>query len=182
MNKATELARKIKALTEKGATPGERTAAAAALKKIMQQHGLKLEDIEDHEEVELFWYEKNLTKYERQLCAQITGMVYPDREFGIVNVRKKNFVGGNYYRSEWIDIICRFELFINDYRRQRSKYMKTQEDLFVRAFVNKNNLFPTGDLATKSKKIKPLSPAEAMKMMEIMTDIQKVEYNKQLTS
>ncbi len=177
MSKAIETAKKIKALVDKGATEGERRAAQIFLDRIIKKHGLSLSDISEDETLRHYYFDKLLSKDEAQIAAQISVKSYPDRESFYISKGSKRRVGTICTYSEWIDLICQIEFYLADYKKQKSKFMSTQTNLYMRAYVHKHNLFLPNETATASSKT---DRGDVLKMMSIMDNIEKKTFHKQL--
>lgn len=85
MSKYLDLAKKIKALAEKG-SPGEKENAAKALKKIMLKYGISEsqldDDIEDYRKIKV-----GSNKLHIRLLTQICYVVFNTDDFGLYSAK-----------------------------------------------------------------------------------------------
>lgn len=172
MSKYLDLAKKIKALAEKG-SPGERENAARALKSMMLKYGItesQLDDeIEDYRAIKV-----GINKYHHRLLEQICYMVFNIPDFPIYRVNSER--GTRYLFttiSKHIEIECMFEFYKARFDEQLS--------LYYDAFVMKNDLYPEGSAKPESF----FSEAEIEKMRKaaaIASGLETSEYRKQLNA
>lgn len=163
--------RKIKALAESGCD-GERDAAEALLSRMMKEHGISIEELDD-ETLQEFVVGK-LNKWERVLWNQLVSLA----AYGKPNYGKKGLYTSRYTkrssvkctRGEFVEASAAFAVLRRDYKRQL--------DNFLTAFLIKNNLLlPTGEGDT------PPSEEETRRQLEALSlarGITKTELHAQL--
>jgi len=146
MSKYIELAKKLKALAEKG-IDGEKINAEKLLKKLMQKHNISEEDLESFDE-DLFFFKINSKSFEgimkRELLAQICALnkIKLRGEFSKTDI---NFYGlsGNFAffssKLKFIEIEIMLEFYLSE--------LLHRFDEFYYAFCFKNDLLaePEGD-------------------------------------
>lgn len=135
MSKHIDLAKKLKALAEKG-IGGEKINAEVMLNALMKKHKIIIEDIES-DKLEDYYF--NLGKSEFTLLNQIVKHVnYSTKCYGefTKEVIKKYFLKGNYMitctASNYIEIEAKY----NFYKRLYDEEL----DIFYSAFLKANNL------------------------------------------
>lgn len=131
---------RVRALAERG-VDGERENAERTLAALMARYGITEEELED-DRVETHWIAYR-TEHERKLLHQLAYM-YLGRghTFGCVGRytnRKRKKVGVECTAAVYIEIEADYEF----YRQALAEEM----DIFYSAFVQKNNLYPTPELA-----------------------------------
>lgn len=172
-NPKEELCRKLKTLAERG-VGGERINAEAQLKKLMEKYGITHEDLELGEYSERIFMvgtDKNLST----IFAQVVLSCFSDREpdiFFLKRDRKYRMVKCTPMQK--IEIEAKFAFF--------KRRFKEDLDVFVRAFVYKNNLYSA---YTKPKKLNEVSQKEREryeKAVKMAGGLDQSFYRKQLTS
>jgi hypothetical protein len=133
MEKYIELAKKLAALAEKG-IGGERVNAQVMLEKIMQKHGLSIEDIEGEAQKEYFF-----TDVDQRLWHQIVGRVNPEIHcYGKIPAKyvKRVKLPGNYFirctASEYVQIEGMYAIYKRLYDEELN--------IFYHAFCTANDL------------------------------------------
>lgn len=172
MSKYLDLAKKIKALEEKG-SPGEKENAAKALKKIMLKYGISEsqldDDIEDYRKIKV-----GSNKLHNRLLTQICYVVFNTDDFGLYSAKGERGVKYIFTSlSKFIEIECMFEFYKARFDEQLS--------LYYDAFVMKNDLYPEGSAKPESF----FSEAEIEKMRKsaaIASGLEQSEFRKQLNA
>lgn len=138
MSKHVELAKKLKALADKG-IGGEKTNAQKMLSALLKKHKLTLKDIEE-EKKSLHYFK--ITSDKAQLLHQIIGFVNHDLRFwGEIPAAtiKKLKMKGNFFTectvAEFIQIEAMFEFY--------SRLYESELNVFFHAFVAANSLYPS---------------------------------------
>ena len=132
-----ELLKKIQALAERG-VGGERQNAEELLAKLMAEYGIQDADL-SAEEIRLctFRYSEEI---ERRLLTQVIYMITGDSPSGIYGAETNR-------RRKKLDIDCteaqrlEIEITYDFYRRA----LKTELDVFFKAFCRRNNMYPGED-------------------------------------
>jgi len=160
MSKYIELAKKIKALADRG-VDGEKDNAEKLLKEIMQKHNISIEDLED-EKIESFYF--NIPTYshdlEFKIFHQLTG-IFGLKTYGkfLPKTIKEYGLKGNYMiecsKIVYIEIKAKYEFYCQQF--------KTRLDEFFYAFCMKNNL-----LVPSKKTTDDINPEERKKMINAM--------------
>jgi hypothetical protein len=151
MSKYIELAKKMKALAEKG-VGGEKLNAQRMLEMLLKKHNLSISDIEGEEINEYFF---NLKTGESQLWQQIVKSVNPEikcyGKFLSLDIKRYQ-IPGNYSikctLSEYIEIEAKLSVY--------QRLYKEEVNIFYHAFCTANNLLikpkeqiTTDDLTTE---------------------------------
>jgi len=137
MNKHIELAKKLKALAERG-VGGEKVNAEKMLNDLLKKHNLTIEDI-DGEEISNHFFK--IKKEDVNLLHQIILTVnYELKLFGEIPAKdvRRFQMDGNWFTkctaSEFVEIKAMFDFF--------SKAYKKELEIFFTAFIKANQLFP----------------------------------------
>lgn len=175
-NKHIELARKIKALSDKG-VGGEKANAEKMLLDLMKKHNLKIEDIEGEDKKDYFF--KVDDEY-NSLFFQIVKSV--NRDINVYrfpkNIVRQHRLKGNHEIkctvAEYIEIEQSFDIYTKLYKEE----LKT----FYEAFIHANNIYPKSTEEEK-KSINDLSADEKsqwIKKVLMAQNIKKANIHKQL--
>lgn len=158
MDKKLELAKKLKALAEKG-VGGEKLNAETILKDFLAKHNISLDELESEKESDYFF---QIKEEEEQLFIQIVARVRRTiKVYGrITAVKIKEFkLKGNFFitctASEYFEI----ESMNHVYQRLYKKEL----DVFYHAFLTANNL---------------LASSENPKSYDDLTDEEKDKYDR----
>lgn len=136
-----ELLKKIKALVERG-YGGEKENAEKLLKKFMQEHNIKEEDL-DEDTLKFFPFKSpkffNSTKLVQQVLYSVVGGV--NAEKGVyVNDLKQTFIKCT--SAEFLEFEAKFKFY--------SYHFKNELETFYRAFIEANNIYPPPDKTLKN--------------------------------
>jgi len=176
MNKYIELAKKLKALADKG-IGGEKINAKKMLESLLKKHNLSIEDIEGEKEDNYFFKLKN---DENRLWNQIVYSVRNDikcyGKFPQKDIKRLGLTGNYCIQStlsEYIEIEAKFNIYMKLYREELN--------IFYHAFCTANDLL----VEPKSKiTIDDLTPEEKKKLQRVdqmSKNIKKEQYRKQLS-
>lgn len=171
MSKYLELAKKLKALSERG-IDGEKENAAAALDKLMKKHDITHEMLEDAETRYAYF---KVTPEQRRLFFQVVASVIGNNFETYFKRGKKNIIILKVTSEEVIEIEIRYAIFWKAYIKE--------EEIFWTAYVHKNNLHPK-PMPNDTKEEKELSDeeiADLRKALELSKSIEKQNIHKQLT-
>ena len=141
---------KLLALAEQG-EGGEKVTAQRMLDKMLKKHGLTMTDIAN-ESTEVYWFTYK-GSIEKQLLSQIIFAVSPLCERW-KRKGSKTITGAKLTKSEMLDIELRFSVY--------SKAIKEDIEIFVNAFIMKNDIYPE-DSDTFAKEIGEETPEEKAK-------------------
>jgi hypothetical protein len=130
MSNYLDLAKKLKALADKG-EDGEKQNAEAMLKRLMQKHGISLTDLEESYKLQ---HSFKVKKTDERLFLQIVSSVVGSGFQLYGNKTKPGHLFLFATPAEVIEIESKFNFF-------KIKY-KQAEKLFFKAFVWKNDLVP----------------------------------------
>lgn len=160
MSNYIELAKKIKALADKG-EPGEKENAEAKLKLIMSKYGIKEEMLSD-DVLDMFCL--NIEKeFERMILHQLTGQ-HKVKMYGKFpkKVQKEYYLNGNYAiectKLQFLEIKAKHDFYT-------TRYLSDLE-IFNMAFLMKNNLLVT--------------PEDEEMSLNEMSDKELIDYKKAL--
>lgn len=173
MSKHIDLAKKLKALADKG-VGGEKTNAEAMLKELMKKHGISLTDIED-EKIEDYYFtlEENEFSLWRQIVGHVNNSIIVYGKFPKSLMKKYNLTG-NYMiqctASEYIEI----EAKNNFYQRL---YLE-ELGVFYKAFIMANHL--EAKSKGKDKEMTPKELEEYYRANRMASGIKVGQFMKQL--
>lgn len=172
MSKILELAKKLKALADKG-VGGEAVNAAKKLELICLKHGINLEDLDD-EKLQMGWF--NVRPEQRKFFIQVVSSVLGndfDTYSRLKNGKKiKDVVGIELKPAQIAEIEMKFSFYWRAYQEEH--------DIFYRAFIQTNQLYVKGSSAQKD-----LSAEEEEKLLRILAMAQalkKHQFRKQLAN
>lgn len=159
MNKHIELAKKLKALADKG-VGGEKVNAEKMLNDLLKKHNITIEDVEGEKTENYFFKVK---PEDSNLFIQIVKRVrYDLKVYGEVPAKKikELHLKGNYFTTctafEFIEIRTMFDHYTELYKKEL--------DIFFGAFLTANDLLakpPKSEQLT----IRDLTPEEQLKWM-----------------
>lgn len=165
MSKYIELAKKLKALAERG-VDGERYNAEAKLKSLLEKHGLTMEDIEEEE---VCVNEIKITKEKKKLFHQI-GYHVIGKKYKNTDVRRhRNTIYIKCTIAQAIEIEAKLNFYY--------KLYKEEMEIFHHAFIQKNNLFAHDG---KPQEPKPEDREKMQRVLEMASTIKKESYSKLL--
>ena len=164
---------KIKARADRGGTEGERAAAEELLASLMARYGITEEDLEDSA---VKTYDiRYKTEYERRLIRQLaykhTGSGHAFGCVGKYTGRQRKKVLIECTAAQYIEIKADFDFY--------SEAMAEEMDLFYRAFIDKNQLYPPPELIDEGIDSK-LDMATALKIAQMASGIDRRTRNKAL--
>lgn len=177
MSKQIDLAKKIKALAERG-IGGEKINAEKMLQEFLQKHNLKLSDIEsDSMQDYFFTIDSNHTALFHQICGYIRYDMERWGPFNNKTITEGNLKGNNLVKctlSEHIEINCMFDLF--------SKLYDQEQRIFFRAFITANKLFvnPPGRSKRSYEDLSPAEQAEIDRAQKLAKNVNNATYRKQI--
>lgn len=150
METIIEKLKKVKKLADRGEA-GEALAAKALLLKLLEKHGLTLEDIET--DVKNSYLFKYVFAREKTMMLQCISKVVdnPNLSYTHRKDKKKEF---RVELTEWqyIEAIDMIEFHLDQFRKD----MKLKMDAFLTAYITKHNLFAESSESGESK----LTPEE----------------------
>ena len=161
--KKLELLQKIKALADRGEN-GERDTAQATLDRLMTQYGITQDQLnEETRKREWFRYKND---YDKRLLAQIIYTVTGELAkagCGAVSGRKRKLLGIDCTTAERIEIGYLYDFY-------KTK-LDSEIQIFINAFVNKNNIFPPKEKSRQD--IEPINEdlEQYEKMLAMMNGI-----------
>ena len=132
-----ELLKKIKALAERG-IGGEKENAEKLLKKLMQEHNIKEEDL-DEETIKVFPFKMpkfyNSTKLAGQVFYSIVGFEVNNGKGFYTNGLKQLYIKCT--AAEFVEFEAKFKFY--------SYHFKNDLKTFYHAFIEANKIFPPPD-------------------------------------
>ena len=134
--KIIELARKLKALKDRG-VGGEKTTAAAALERLMKKHDIDPSLLDDQHKTERSIEFNKSVPFATELAVQIVFRVIGDDDddrqvYHRPKKRRHGIVTCKLSDSEYIEVLMNIEHYINDFHKQ--------VDSFFHAYLDRNNL------------------------------------------
>lgn len=168
MDKIIELAKKLKALSDRG-VGGEKLNASKKLEQIMKRHGLTIEDIEG--ERKNYTYFK-VAEIQHQLFIQITSSVL-GIGFELMKDRRK--------RGQFVLLLTAFEAVEIQMKYDFYwKLYKDELDIFTSAFIAKNDIYhPNGNKVNPNELSKD-EIARLKRIIEMSDSIKRGELRKSL--
>jgi hypothetical protein len=176
MSKYIELAKKLKALAEKG-VGGEKVNAEKMLNDLLKKHNLKIEDIEGEQTIDYFF---TLKKEEERLWGQVVARVNHEiKKYGPFSAKKVKDLGlqGNYMITCTVAEYVEIDSMLNIYQ----KLYKQELKIFFVAFCKANDLLvshgakSTNELSKEDQELWLRANAMASK-------IKSESYRKQITN
>lgn len=179
-NKIIDLAKKLKALADRG-IGGEKVNAEKMLSDLLKKHNLTIEDIEGEKQEYYFFTIKPNDEINIRLLNQIIKRVNYDLTlFGPISPQKvnKHGFGGNLIvectAAEYIEIESMFNIY--------KKLIDSEYDVFFRAFCTANDLLGQPKKATTTKELSPEEYEKLMRANAMADNIKKENRFKQLKS
>lgn len=179
MSKVLELAKKLKALAEKG-IGGEKVNAQTMLDALLERHHISLDAIEEDQICDYYFdlglfYPNNI-----QFLAQVVRHVsHHIKMWGPIpkKVTKRLMLPGNYgvtcSPSEYIEITAKLDF----YRRLFGE----EVDVFFAAFVKANNIY-SSEPAGKTSDLTPEEYLKWQRAEDLAAKIKSETFRKQITS
>lgn len=161
--------KKLKALADKG-VGGEKENAESMLKRLMEKHGVSIEEIEEDQKIPR---DLKFTKKNEQLFWQILSHIMGGAAQYRSHKNSTTRIRIEMTSSEHIE----FEAKMNFFQK------KFEEDfsIFYRAFIHKNDLFSKpSDLSSEPKEMTPEEIDEYFKVKEMMQGMKKHNHSKLL--
>jgi len=174
VNKVIELAKKLKALADKG-IGGEKTNAETLLKKFLKKHNLSIDDIENKTEYSHYYFKaKGINAH---LLNQIAKRVrYDMRVFDVYKFAWKN-KGGNIgiecTVAEYIEVEAMYELYKPLYASELK--------IFYKAFLMANDLLARPPETKKASDLTKEELKEYLRQSAMASNIDSKTFRKQLT-
>lgn len=170
-NKIISLAKKLKALSERG-VGGEKQNAEKMLLKFLDKHGISIEELEQNEKS--FYQQKVGAKYTSffgQIAVTISSeiKVYghkSDRTIAIVECTQ----------IEFVEIVAKFEFYKKEYEKDLKEHIR----LFYEAFIQTNRLYP--DTPSEESDFTPEEIQRMKKVLHLSEGMDPKKYHKQLNS
>ena len=170
-DRVIELAKKLKALADRG-VGGEKENAIHMLDRLMTEHDISMDDIENPERVDYLFKYQN--QYHKQILIQAIGMVM-GKEARIFKKTGRSFrliVACTH--AEYLEIEAT-HLFYYD-------HFKTELDHFLGAFIQKNNLFAQDAEAKSFEELTPKELERLKRMMKYTNSIDRKTLHKGIES
>lgn len=167
MSKLIELAKKIKALSERG-EHGEKINASRMLNNLMQKHGISLADLETENRDKRFFSYKSKQK---KLFFQIVGKVLGSKTAFWTDKRKRNGCYLEVTQVEYLEIQSMLDFFWTA--------LEEEMDMFYTAFIIKNEIFPKDQENDEGETLDSKEMAKIINMIKGMDDI---HYKKRIQS
>lgn len=169
MDKIIELAKKLKALSDRG-VGGEKLNASKKLEQIMKKHGLSIEDIEG--ERKNYTYFK-VDKIQHQLFIQIVSSVL-GIGFELMKDRRK--------RGQFVLFLTAFEAVEIQMKYDFYwKLYKDELDIFTSAFIAKNDIYHPNGNKVNPDELSKEEIARLKRIIEMSDSIKRGELRKSLS-
>lgn len=170
MTKYLDLARKLKALADRG-DGGEKYNAKKQLDLIMKKYGITMDMIE--EETQFLITFKIPKQYQKLFIAIAISITGQKRYWGR-RTRSFSILVGKVNKSEEAEIRAKFNFY--------SRVWNDQQEIFLLAFINKNEIFHSDSKTMKSSSMDEDQLKKAMKIWEASRLIEKSDYHRQFKS
>lgn len=174
IDRILELAKKIKALSERG-VGGERENAIVMLQRLMKNHEITMDMINENDAKDhVFVIIKDRKRFFFQVIANVAGKNVKYGQY-VKAPRGKLRYFINCTASEAIEIQAKFDFFYTAYEKE--------VDIFYSAFIQKNNLYskPTGEEREDDDKELTTEESERLSlMMNMMQGMKRHIFTKQL--
>ena len=131
MSDIQEKLKKIKALAEQG-VGGEKEQAQILYNKLLSKYEIASEAIEE-KEPKLIWF-KYRGELEKRLLAQVFYKVTGNLEHWVKTDKRRHLLGVYCTEFEVNEILFYFRFY--------NEHFNNELDIFISAFMNKNNIFP----------------------------------------
>lgn len=162
--------KKLLALSRQG-VGGEAVNAAAALQKLMDQHGITLDDLEG-EKVDLVWFTPGRGAWNRKLFHQVAFSVLAHGSHW-KNPGKKGKVGLEVTAAQQVEIELKHSIL--------KKALEDEMKICFRAFIQQNHIYPDRDAGVNDQEPTPEELEELKRVMRMARTMEKVPIHKALT-
>ncbi|MDD3875409.1 MAG: hypothetical protein PHT69_02195 [Bacteroidales bacterium] len=176
MSKIIELAKKLKALADRG-EGGEKVNAENKLQQLMMKHGITTEEIEGEQQLDYFFNIKTIR--ERKLWMQVVALVNREiKKYGEFpsDIIEAKTLPGNYMIictvAEYIEIQAMFDFYKNLYDQE--------EEIFYTAFLHTNNLLLPPKEGEEVAEYSKEERDHMFRAVSMAKNITKATYRKQL--
>lgn len=159
MDKIIDLAKKLKALADRG-VDGEKVNAQAQLERTMQKHGLTIEDIEGEKKE---YRDFKVTEIQEQVFSQIVSSVIGGKFSTWKRRGKRQVTVLNVTAAEYVEIEMKYEFYWKLYLEELG--------IFRHAFFQRNNIFPINSEATKHEDLSPEEKERLLRVLEMASSI-----------
>lgn len=132
MSSIQEKLKKIKALADQG-VGGEKETAQLLYEKMLAKYGVVEAELEKPEDLKRRWF-KYKDDLDFKLATQIFYKVTGSPEYWVKKDKRIKQIGVDCTEFEFDEIMFYFNFYI--------KHLREDFDIFVRAFINVNNIFP----------------------------------------
>lgn len=174
-SKIIELAKKLKALADRG-VDGEKENAAEMLGKFMEKHKLSLEDIEgEKKRRRRFKVLADQKIFFNQICSNVLG-----RNYRVESTGQAIYKVVEVTDAEYVEILAKYEFYWKHYQKE--------QEIFYKAFIQKNQLYrkETDEERRQrqerehERELTPEEKAELWKMANMMQGMDAARFHKQL--
>lgn len=171
-NKQAALLKKIKALTDQGAS-GEKEAAEAILIRLMEKHNISWDELEEVE-THLVWF-RYYDDFDRRLLRQ-TIILVTGGEGSFYTHRNRE--GGRTLKEYGLDVTSAQEIELRARLDFYRAAYKEEQDIFFLAFIHKHRIFDPNDIDDSEPTEE--SMAMARRIYGMMQSMENKDYRKQL--
>ena len=167
MSKALELAKKLKALADRG-EGGEKVNAQMQLERIIKLHGITIEQVEGEEKK---WAYFKVSKTNRSLFIQVVSSVLNEvKTYSDSN--RKGYVVLNCTAAESIEIRFKFDFYWKLYQEEL--------DIFYTAFIHKNDIYHPNGRTLNPTELSQSELERLQRVKDMVRGIKKGELLKQI--
>lgn len=168
MDNIINLAKKLKALSEKG-VGGEKVNADRMLKRMMAKHGLTIEDVEG-EKTNYAYFKVNLIQ--AQIFGQIVSSVLGSKFSTYTDKRKRGYRLLLITATQAIEIEMKYSFYW--------KLYKDELEIFRHAFIATNNIYDPDADKVDVGALTPEEQAEIRRVAQMAENIKRGEFRRQL--
>lgn len=169
MNKYLEVAKKLKALAEKG-VGGERYSAQQALDRLMRQHSFLKEDLENETRSYCDFFIK--PKYKKLMIHIALSVIGNEAKTYMSYVHSKSKIQFKVTPAEHIEIQAKYDFYVALYEDELL--------IFEYAFLLKHDLFNKDKRGTSIYDLSPNEKAKAIRALMMSENMKTGQYKKQL--
>ena len=175
MNKVIELAKKLKALADKG-VGGEKINAEKMLQALLKKHNITIEEIEGEKINDFFFMLKkeDFQLFYQVLCT-VNKLIPAYGEYTKTLIRKYKWKGNYMIRctpAEYIEIEAKFNFYL--------KLFNEEKEVLLIAFVSANQLYSPNAGFAETEKMSEAELEKALRAQQLSQSIKKGQYLKQL--
>lgn len=165
MNKIIDLCKKLNALAKQG-VGGEKHNAAQMLQKLLEKHGITLDEIQENE-MRAFKFVPRNKKLFANVAASVVGA-----EYNMYSYRGQKGIWMDLFPNQYLEIEAKYAFYQRAYNQELKR--------MVRAFIMRNDLYPQ-DGGTEQRELTSKELEELLQIYEMSKGLDRHHYNKQIS-